>query len=34
MIGEIFEVEMLIKKNSANSLNIVCDFLLYKSKAA
>ena len=34
MIGEIFEVEMLIKKNSVNSLNIVYDFLLYKSKAA
>ena len=34
MIENINEIELLIKKNSVNSLNIVCDFLLYKSKAA
>ena len=34
MISEIFEIEMLIKKNSSSSLNIMCDFILKKSKAA
>ena len=34
MISEIFEIELQIKKNSTNSLNIVYDYILNKSKAA
>ena len=34
LISEIYEIEILIKKNSPGSLNIVCDFIINKSKAA
>ncbi len=34
LISEIYETEALIKKNVSNSLNIVCDFIVNKSKAA
>ena len=34
LISEIYEIEILIKKNSTGSLNIVCDFIINKSKAA
>ena len=34
LIKEIYEIEMLVKRNSSSSLNIVCDFIVNKSKAA
>ena len=34
LIKEIYEVEILVKRNSTSSLNIVCDFIVNKSKAA
>ena len=34
LIGEIYEIEVLVKKHTNNSLNIVCDFIVNKSKAA
>ena len=34
LIKEIYEVEIVVKKNSTSSLNIVCDFIVNKSKAA
>tara|TARA_B100000965_G_scaffold364071_1_gene347449 strand:- start:876 stop:1868 length:993 start_codon:yes stop_codon:yes gene_type:complete len=34
LISEIYEIEVLVKKHTNNSLNIVCDFILNKSKTA
>ncbi len=34
LIKEIYEIEILVKRNSTSSLNIVCDFIVNKSKAA
>ena len=34
LIKEIYEIEILVKRNSTISLNIVCDFIVNKSKAA
>ena len=34
LINEICEIEILIKKNSTSSLNIIYDFIINKSKAA
>ena len=34
LIKEIYEIEILVKRNSTSSLNIVYDFILNKSKAA
>ncbi len=34
LIGEIYEIEVLVKKHTNNSLNIVCDFILNKSKTS
>ena len=34
LIDEICEIEILIKKNSTSSLNIIYDFIINKSKAA
>ena len=34
LIKEIYEIEILVKRNSTSSLNIVYDFIVNKSKAA